>query len=493
MFGRETTEHRDTNRFAVSDQGMQDLHSGREPWMLVKELIQNAWDEAPCATHCEVTVIANGDNTRITVADDGPGFAHLPDAWTLMGNTPKRADPLKRGRFNLGEKEVVAVAMDATIETVGYSVTFPPNGGRDVTANSQTRGTTVSVTMPWNQEQSENLVERLLQFRPTECALSVNGVAVPRREPLATGYPTLTTVVQPGPGAPMRNSRRKTEIHLLSPVRTGEAWLYEMGIPVQRIRSPYDVDVQQKVPVPPHRDTVADSYLRDIYTEILNAAHHMLEKDEFHKEWMKQALSNRRRVSKAAVDSAKRGRYGEKALLMSPNNPDANLHAIENGYQLIDPHSLSDREHKRIREAGTETAGEAFPHTMAPRNAPYEIPEETEDHIRFKSWVKSLADCCGLAAEILIIEAPKATTLADCTASTKNPTLRFNQSRLGEQFFSSPYGRPVQLSLVFHELGHARQDRLGHGPSWGQAVAEVASLIASRFAIGTNHEFSVLG
>ena len=468
-------------RFEVSTNGMRELHSGREPWMLVKELIQNGWDEAPFATHCEVTVIADGDSTRITVTDDGPGFAHLADAWTLMGNTPKRADPLKRGRFNLGDKEVISVAREATIETVGSSVTFPQDGGRVVTANDQTRGTSVSVTMPWNKEQAESLVEALRRFRPTKCALSVNGVTVPGREPLAVGHPTLATVVQIGPGGPISNTRRKTRIDLLAPICSGEAWLYEMGIPVQRINSPYDVDVQQKIPMPPHRDTVADNYLRDIYTETLNAAHHLLERDEFHGEWVKQALSNSRRVSKAAVDSAKRGRYGEKALLMSPN-ADANLHAIENGYQLIDPHSLSGREHERLRKAGTETSGEAFPHTVAPRNAPYEIPKETEDHTRFKAWVKSLADCCGLDAEILIIEAPKATTRADCTANTKNPTLRFNQARLGERFFSSPYGRPDQLSLVFHELGHARQDKLGHGPSWGEAVACVASLIASHFA-----------
>ena len=50
-------------RFEVSTNGMRELHSGREPWMLVKELIQNGWDEAPFATHCEVTVIADGDST----------------------------------------------------------------------------------------------------------------------------------------------------------------------------------------------------------------------------------------------------------------------------------------------------------------------------------------------------------------------------------------------------------------------------------------------
>ena len=79
------------------------------------------------------------------MSDDGPGFDHLPDAWTLMGNTPKRAGPLKRGRFNLGEKEVIAVSLEATIETVGFSVAFPADGSRIVSDNNQTKGTAVSV------------------------------------------------------------------------------------------------------------------------------------------------------------------------------------------------------------------------------------------------------------------------------------------------------------------------------------------------------------
>ena len=476
---QENAENHDPMRFAVSHEGMRELQADREPWVLVKELIQNAWDESPKATQCEVTVVAGENNTQVIVSDDGPGFAYLPDAWTLMGATPKRADPMKRGRFNLGEKEIIAAAVEAVIETAGHTVTFPADGGRTLTANGQTQGTTVTVTMPWNQEQADKLVERLRRLRPTDCNLTVNQISVPKREPIATGHPTLPTVIQSSPGEPLRKTNQKTKIHLLTPVCPGEAWLYEMGIPVQQINSPYDVDVQQKIPMPPQRDTVADSYLRDIYTETLNATHHLLKKDEFHGEWVKQALSNSRTVTKAALESTKRGRYGEKALLMS-DNADANLRAIESGCKLIDPHSLSKREHQRIRSTGTETTVEAFPDTALPRTAPYEIPEETENHARFKAWIKSLARDCGLNAEVVIIEAPKAATHADCTASTNNPTLRFNQSRLGEQFFAPPYARTEQLELAFHELGHARQKEAGHGPSWGEAVATVASLITGK-------------
>ena len=43
-------------RFAVSAEGLRQLNASRRPWSLVKELIQNAWDEAPKATRCNVTI-----------------------------------------------------------------------------------------------------------------------------------------------------------------------------------------------------------------------------------------------------------------------------------------------------------------------------------------------------------------------------------------------------------------------------------------------------
>ena len=90
------------DRFTVSHLGMREQHQGRDPWELMKELIQNAWDEAPEATVCQVTIEPDKKgHTQITVEDDGPGFADIADAYTLMKPTPKRADPKKRGRFNL--------------------------------------------------------------------------------------------------------------------------------------------------------------------------------------------------------------------------------------------------------------------------------------------------------------------------------------------------------------------------------------------------------
>ena len=81
----------------------------RPPWQLLKELVQNVWDEAPEATICRVEIRPAGtgeDLLSIRVEDDGPGFADIADAWTLMKHTPRRENPSQRGRFNLGETDI---------------------------------------------------------------------------------------------------------------------------------------------------------------------------------------------------------------------------------------------------------------------------------------------------------------------------------------------------------------------------------------------------
>ena len=110
------------NRFEVSTEGMRQLHEGRPLWQMVKELVANAWDED--ITTCDATIeyVLEDNNVRITVTDDGKGFTDIADAYTLMAPTPKRGIPGVRGRFNIGEKELISIADTATIETVGQTV-----------------------------------------------------------------------------------------------------------------------------------------------------------------------------------------------------------------------------------------------------------------------------------------------------------------------------------------------------------------------------------
>ena len=157
----------------------------------------------------------------------------------------------KRGRFNLGEKQVLSVATYGKITTVGGTVEFPSTGGRIVRRNRRKRGTEVIVHMPWTMADAETLRDKLRLIRPPEhCKLLINGKEVQHAAPLKIQDVTLETVIQNKPGEPMRRTRRKTTIEISEPASPdGKGWIEEMGMPVQEIGGPYYVNVMQKIRV----------------------------------------------------------------------------------------------------------------------------------------------------------------------------------------------------------------------------------------------------
>ena len=464
-------------RFAVSHEGMREQHAGRAPWELVKELVQNVWDEAPDATVCRV-IIDNIDphHTAVTVADDGPGFADIADAYTLLKTTSKRRDPAKRGRFNLGEKEFISVAVRARVDTVGHTVLFPKGGGRRVISNDVPRGTTVHGIMPWDLQQAQELVQRLLMFRPTDCALIVNGDEVSGRDPVFTHQAILETVLQDAPGEPMRRTRRKTDMHLLTP-RDTQSWLYEMGIPIQPIETPWDIDIQQKVPMPPNRTETPTRYLNAVYSEALNASFELLEQDQFGENWVKTAMNEQRTTAESVVATV-HGRHGPKVLFTS-NDSDANMRASEEGFQLVNPRSLTPVERDRFRQDGNvQSARDIF-------GVQYEDRPETEpepNEAAFVNWVQQLGRACGLNVTVAFTNfttGRRFNIAADCTADSLTPTVRFNRQSLRDDFFHPPFNRSDQLELIIHEFGHAIAKKgMEHGPKWGEGVAKAGARIA---------------
>lgn len=473
-----------TGRFAVSESGMRELNGNREPWDLVKELIQNAWDEVPFASECRVTVEPQPDSdaTMVTVQDDGPGFSDITDAYTLMGHTAKRLQPTKRGRFNMGEKDVISVAIEAEVETVGHTVTFPCAGSRELAPNSRKKGTIVKVLMPWDEQQSNELVAMLRGFRPPiNCRLFVNDQEVPHSSAKATPSAALQTVVQDAPGKPMRPTQRRTEIHI-SELRdaNGKGRLYEMGIPVQVIDCPWDVDVMQKIPIAQQRDAVSEAYLNRIYTETLNATHGMLKQDEFANPWVKRAIE-RPQIRPEAVKSTIKGRYGSSKAVFATLDEDANARASEAGYGVANPLELSKKEIEAYRKhAGVKYSDEVFPTPPQPRKD-YE-PEPGSNQARFAEWVIEISGHCNLTATVRYFDEPDNLRLADCSESTTTPTLRFNEARLGPAFFEPPYEYIEHWQLLLHELGHAvsNESVIGHGEKWGEGVSKAGALIAAR-------------
>ena len=477
-----TTAHRSQERFEVDTAGMRQLHADRRPEQLVKELVQNAFDER--AANCRVTVNHREDGVFIAVEDDAPGFRDIRDAYTLMGETPKRMDPEKRGRFNLGDKEVLCLAVWGRIETAGWTVDFPPEGGRETKKNRKRSGTRVTALMPWGREEAERLLNRMPMIRPPEgTEYTVNKKRVERREAETVHSATLQSVIQAAPGEPVRPTRRRTDIHIMG-ARDETGWLFEMGIPIQEIELPYDVDVQQKVPMPPNRDTVSERYLQDIYAEVLNAVHGLMREDDFRETWVRNALESQRPEPEAVRDTIE-GRYGERVVTWSTDT-EANMQAADEGYQVVHPRNMSREELKNMREkGGLQSAGEVFGRPKTPEEILERSPrvDITGDGVKeeFAAWVVRLGAHAGKEVQTVFVRDPRLRALATCTMNSSRPVMAFNLAFLEDGFFA---GRgEKQLDLAIHELGHAETDgEMSHGPRWGEGCARVGAMIALAMA-----------
>jgi hypothetical protein len=78
-----------------------------------------------------LTAVPGRPRTALSVEDDSPeGFRELAHAYTLFAESYEKGLPEKRGRFNLGEKLVLAMCEEATISTTTGAVHFDAGGTR---------------------------------------------------------------------------------------------------------------------------------------------------------------------------------------------------------------------------------------------------------------------------------------------------------------------------------------------------------------------------
>lgn len=438
-------------RFEVSTEGMRELQSGREPWKLAKELIANSWDES--TNLCSVSIKSiSSRKALLSVPDDGQGFARIEDAWTLMGHTPKRGNPTVRGRFNIGEKEILSVALSATIYTSGKIITFPKSGGRRIRANpNPLEGTRVDCYLPWGIRQVQSVTESLKMLLPPKgIEYKVNGEVISYKEPEQLIEATLDTVLQEGGlNQPVRITRRKTILELYP---SEKGMLYEMGIPIQPIECQYLVNVMQKVPMPPNRDVVRDSYLQDIYATILNATADTLE--EVSSTWVRLGIEDKD-IQPETVKTVMNRRYGDKVVLWSSDYR-ANERALEAGYELVHGRTLSPLERQTMQSVGLAHSSDIFPTNWGDAE---DVPESewTDGMRRVVAYAKRLSkELLGYAVSVSMYKMPKSQTGADF----HNGVLRFNVGRLSKAWFDRI--TPQTTSLLLHEFAHSK----GSGHNW---------------------------
>lgn len=430
------------------------------------ELYQNVMDTE--ATECTIDLakVPGRPLATLIVRDNDPtGFPDLSHAWTVFAPSLKKDDPGKAGRFNLGEKMVLAFCREATIHTTCGTVVFNERERRNHPRRKRPSGTEFSATIACTSDHYDQFIaymQRLI-VRPN-LRLLVNGSLIGPRSPMRVFTTKLRTEIA-GEGGALRATTRTCEVHVYEP-RPGETpMLYELGIPVVETGDRWHYDVRQKVPLNVDRDNVTPAYLRDLRTAVLNEMHALITPDDTTAPWVNEATSD----GACAPEAAERFRvlrFGERSLAAHPTNAEANAEAVAHGYTLIPARGLTRGQRENLYSAGTlRTSVQAFP--LAGRNAYSDDPEAKPVRvIREDQWTPGMwaihEYAAGVAWRLLgktvvvrFVDEGAVPWIA-CYGRghlLKTAELHFNVGKLGTQWFENGATEAVD-DLILHELAH---------------------------------------
>ena len=440
--------------FDVDKKGLAQLMGGRSKAFVLYELLQNAWDQE--VTKVDVTISRADRLTTIVVEDDDPeGFTDVVHAYTLFAESGKKGDAEKRGRFNLGEKLVLALAREAEIQTTKGTIFFDSDGRRSKRPAVRDRGSLVRVVIPMTKDEHEELIAAMyVVICPPRIETKFNGRHLPILDVAAEFIVALPTMIADSEGV-MRQRVRQTMVRVYEPAPLENATLFEMDIPVVETRDRYHVDVQQKVPLNMDRDNVTPAYLRAIRVAVLNATHEGLTEDDVTQTWVKEACSDER-VEDAAVRKAVKLRFGERAVIYDPTDLEANKLSVADGRPVVYGGSLSGDEWAQVRRAGAlQAAGVVTPSPKpySPGGTPLKFIEPDDQTPGMQRIVRFARDVALHVLKASITVGITCDITWPFAATYGSGRLVLNLGSLGHEFFNCGITNRV-IDLLIHEFGH---------------------------------------
>ena len=452
--------------FQVDRKGLAEIARRRGMAFIITEPIQNAWDEDVKRVDITLTPVPGVPRCDLTVTDDSPdGFRDLADSYMMFRSSYKLADSEKRGRFNIGEKLLLAVAESARITSTTGSVIFDETG-RSAGRKRTEAGSVLEARLRMTREEYDGAMKVISSLiPPVGIVTTVNGRELPAREPRATGSFSLMTETQ-APEGGFKYVTRKTDVRVYE-VRPGEqAHIYEMGIPIDKLDCPWHVEVMQKVPLSIDRSSVYHQYGKDLE----RAAGEMMAKVMTHEQsregWVTDALG--KIEDDEAVCAIVTKRFG-KAVTFDPANPESNKLALDAGYKVVHGPELSKAAWSSVRRAeALKPAGQVFDNGRVRVSANGKPPVPRE---QWTPAMKALAlyagkfaeHTCERYADVAFYELANSPVLAFCG----DGTISFNMSGDGiRKAVEWPYlegGKRVLDAILIHECAHFKvQDHLTH-------------------------------
>lgn len=442
--------------FTVDKEGLAKILERKGKAFILYELLQNCWDTDAGEIEVTLTPLPNKPYCALRVVDDDPnGFTKLEHAFTLFAESDKKSDPEKRGRFNLGEKLVLALCEEASILTTSGMVCFDKSG-RSSKKQKTEKGSVFTGTVRMTRAEYEEVSEAMTRLIPPHTKRTMfNGKELNEKKRVEGFKLTLPTEIS-DPEGYLRRSARETLVQLYEPAKGETPTLYEMGIPVVELAGgePWHIDIHQKVPLNADRDNVTPAYLRTLRTGMLNHMHRFVKGENAATQaWVREAASDAN-ASKEAVIHVKTERFGEKAVAADPSDPEGTKMAAQQGYTVIPGGALSKGEWDNLkRDKVVLPAGQVTP------SKPEGYAEATWlDEDAQSPGMKALGRAVhqiglvliGRQVRTLFVQSREASTLAQWSSGQ----MTFNVARLGKKWFEKGLVED-QLDLILHELGHS--------------------------------------
>lgn len=455
--------------FEVSRDGLLKILSRRGKAWALNELLQNAWDTDATEVIVTFEPVANTPKVWIAVEDNSStGYKDLSHAFTMFADSAKKGDATKRGRFNIGCKFALAICSQATITSMNGSVVFDEKG-RHSSKVACPRGSRFRGLASLTRAEFDEILEQTkLLIPPTGVKTIITVIALDgkeedhvlaQREPTLVIEETLPTEIADAEGA-LRRTARKTAVQLFH--ADGQAFLYELGIPVTPIEGPWHANVMQKVPLTIERDAAPPGYLVKLQTAILNATADQLQPDQFTAPWVAEAVESKD-IAPAVLDRYLGAKYGEKRLANDPNNQEGMRRAVAAGFTIVHGRSESGETWKRIREHKLADSVTALfpPPTSSSNYTTVELKDLPENYLSAMDYARKLIwKLLGIqTVTIRVIDGGTNINTLATWQRGEVPTLTLNRTLLGKGFFAK--GPTIKVNeLLIHEMAHQSGDHL---------------------------------